>query len=75
MDLNQECSQAIDLFEVQLRVFVQDEMRKYFGDQWWNQNVPNPIKVNCKERQENEQSKRFPPIATSSAPDSLYQLG
>ena len=75
MDFNQECSQAIDLFEVQLRVFVQDEMRKYFGDQWWNQNVPNPIKVNCKERQENEQSKRFPRLQLAPHPIHYTNLG
>ena len=60
MDYNQECSKVIDLFEVQLREFVQDELGKHFGEQWWKWNVPHEIKVNCRNRQENEQSKRFP---------------
>ena len=75
MDYNQECRRVIDLFEVQLRKFVQDEMRKHFGEQWWNQNVPNQIKVSCRERQEQEQSRRFPRLQPAEHPIHYTYLG
>ncbi len=75
MDYNQECGRVIDLFEVQLREFVQDEMRKHCGEQWWNQNVPNQIKVSCRERQEQEQSRRFPRLQPAEHPIHYTYLG
>ena len=75
MDYNQECGKAIDLFEVQLRKFVQEEMCKHVGEQWWKRNVPNDIKMNCADRQEKEQSRRFPKLRQATHPIHYTNLG
>ena len=75
MDYNEECGRAIDQFEVQFRKFVQDEMCKHFGEQWWRRNVPNEIKLTCGKRQENEQSSRFPRLQAAAHPIHYTNLG
>ena len=75
MDYTQECGKVIDLFEVRLREFVQDEMCNHFGEQWWKRNVPNAIKLNCRNKQENEQSRRFPRLQPAPHPIHYTNLG
>ena len=65
MDYKKECQQAIDIFEENIRIFVQDRMRESFGDKWWKTNVPGQIIKACDERLQKEQSQRFPILAAS----------
>ena len=74
MDLKHKCQEALDIFEEQLRSFVDGKMRKGFGDSWWKQNVPEPIRKVCEERQDKERSIRFP-ILPASDPIHYTNIG
>lgn len=50
---------VIENFEREIRVFIEEKMKKSFGEQWWKRRVPPDVKMNAENRQKKDKSRGF----------------
>lgn len=56
-DARLECYSLITAFEKDLREFISKELRKYYGDEWWEKGIDKDIRGKCEKLAKKEEIK------------------
>jgi hypothetical protein len=56
-DVRIECYNLISNFEADFRAFIKIELSKHFGENWWEECIPEVIRGRCKKLAEAESKK------------------
>jgi ribonuclease HIII len=63
-DTRLECFSLITGFERDLRIFIENELKEYYGDSWWEQGIDENIRKKCEKlaRQEMNKGREIKPV-------------
>ena len=56
-DARLECYNLITAFEKELRKFIEKELKKYYGDEWWERGVNDNVRGRCEKLKRIEEKK------------------